>query len=315
MSILLLTNERDLTTDFLVREFNKRNLAFNRLNTDILVDSCVALNPLSNTIEIKNEFTQICDESISVAYFRRPTITQPKGHLGDYREYVLTEWIAFLQSLYVSIGDRWFSHPDDILLAENKPRQLRLAHEIGFNIPETVITNDIDSVKEISEKFHLVAKPLKQALIESEDANKVIFTSIIETLSDEDRNSISVCPVIFQRHIPKKTDIRVTVVGNQVFAVAIHSQETHETKVDWRRGSNPDLRHEVVNLPDEVSEKCIRIVQRQSLRFGAIDMVRDLDGKFWFLECNPNGQWAWIENRTGLPIAAAITDELIRLMS
>ena len=211
------------------------------------------------------------------------------------------------------MGHRWFCHPEDILLAENKPRQLHLAHEIGFNVPETIITNDIDSVKNLEANIRLVAKPLKQALIETEDFGKVIFTSDIDLLSDDDRNSIYVCPVIFQQQIPKETDIRVTVVGEQVFAVAIHSQETEETKIDWRRGSNPQLRHEIICLPNDVAEKCVQIVQLQSLRFGAIDLVQDPDGKFWFLECNPNGQWAWIENRTGLPIAAAITDELLKV--
>ena len=313
MSILLLTNQRDLTTDFLVREFNNRNLAFCRLNTDVLTDSYVVLDPLSNTLEIRNDSVNIHVDTISVAYFRRPAITQPIYELGVYRDYVWTEWNSFLKALCSSIGDRWFNHPDDILLAENKPRQLRLACEIGFNVPETIITNDIDSVKEISGKFSLVAKPLSQARIEGENIEKVIFTSSIDNLSDEDRNSISVCPVIFQQQIPKATDIRVTVVGNQVFAVAIHSQETEETKIDWRRGSNPRLRHEVISLPNDVIEKCVGIVQMQSLRFGAIDLVQDPDGNFWFLECNPNGQWAWIENRTDLPIAAAITEELLRV--
>ena len=315
MSILLVTNQRDLTTDFLVREFNKRNLAFIRLNTDILADSFVALDPLSNTISIRHETLQICFDSISSAYFRRPAISRQKDYLGDYREYVWTEWNTFFKALCVIIGDRWFSNPDYIQLAENKPRQLRLAHEIGFYVPETIITNDINAVEEIKEAFSLVAKPLKQALIGANDFEKVIFTSDIRTISDEDSNSISVCPVIFQRLIPKETDIRVTVVGKQLFAVAIHSQETEDTRIDWRRGTNPNLQHEVIELPDDVAEKCVQIVQSQSLRFGAIDLVQDLDGKFWFLECNPNGQWAWIENRTGLPIAGAITDEILKMVS
>ncbi|MGH3800408.1 MAG: hypothetical protein ACRDTD_09805 [Pseudonocardiaceae bacterium] len=28
------------------------------------------------------------------------------------------------------------------------------------------------------------------------------------------------------------------------------------------------------------------------------------------LECNPNGQWAWIEDETGLPISSALADAL-----
>lgn len=313
MSILLVTNRRDLTTDFLIRELKKRNLIFSRLNTDMTTDSFVVLNPLSNAVEIRDTFSHICIDSVSVAYFRRPALSQPKDIHGAYRNYVWVEWNAFLQVLYASIGDRWFSHPNDILLAEDKPRQLRLARNIGFNIPETIITNDIEAVQELKEKFTLVAKPLKQTLVEAEDFEKVIFTSSIDSLADKDRESISICPVIFQRLIPKATDVRVTVVGGRVFAVAIHSQKWEETKVDWRRGSNPHLHHEVMDLPEDVADKCVRIVQSQSLRFGAIDLVQDPEGRFWFLECNPNGQWAWIENRTGLPIAAAITDEMLKV--
>ena len=45
------------------------------------------------------------------------------------------------------------------------------------------------------------------------------------------------------------------------------------------------------------------------LRFGAFDFLVCPDG--WvFLEVNPNGQWAWIETATGLPIASTIADAL-----
>ena len=252
-------------------------------------------------------------KAVSVAYFRRPLVSFSDASLGAYRHYVTTEWNAFLKALYAIIGDRWFSHPNAIFLAEDKSRQIRLAHEVGFNVPETVITNDLDAVKEIQQDFKLVAKPMRQALIDDGNIASVIFTSSVGTLSEDDFASVSVCPAIFQRCITKDIDIRVTVVGRRVFSVAIHSQSTEETKTDWRRGSNPDLPHEVITLPEDVAEKCVRIVQSQDLRFGAIDLVRDRDGEIWFLECNPNGQWAWIENRTGLPIAEAITTEMLEV--
>ncbi|MDE0612237.1 MAG: hypothetical protein OXH88_06055 [Gammaproteobacteria bacterium] len=313
MSILLVTNRRDLTTDFLIREFKKRNLEFNRLNTDTIANSFVTFDPESNTIQIKDSHSRICTDSISVAYFRRPELPALKETLQDYREYARTEWHSFLKTIYDCIGDRWFNHPYAILRAEDKSRQLVLARHFGFHVPETIITNDIKSVQELGGEFALVAKPLKQALVEGENSEQIIFTSSIEMPTDKDSVSVSICPIIFQRQIPKAIDIRVTVVGKQVFAVAIHSQETEETRIDWRRGSNPELEHEIIQLPKDVAAKCVQIVESQSLRFGAIDLVQDPNGKVWFLECNPNGQWAWIENRTGLPIAATITDEMLKL--
>jgi glutathione synthase/RimK-type ligase-like ATP-grasp enzyme len=46
------------------------------------------------------------------------------------------------------------------------------------------------------------------------------------------------------------------------------------------------------------------------LRFGALDFLLTPDDEWVFLEINPNGQWAFIEQATGLPIAAAIADAL-----
>ena len=99
-------------------------------------------------------------------------------------------------------------------------------------------------------------------------------------------------------------------MGEQVFATAIWSQDNEETETDWRKGSRPDLRHEKIVLELRVQRQCVKLVQRLGLRYGAIDLVCDRSGKLWFLEINPNGQWAWIENLTGYPIAAAIVDEL-----
>jgi hypothetical protein len=48
------------------------------------------------------------------------------------------------------------------------------------------------------------------------------------------------------------------------------------------------------------------------LRFAAVDLIVDPHGQVWFLEANPNGQWAWIEDATGLLITAAITDALLK---
>ena len=313
MLVLLVTNRRDLTTDFLIRELNRREMRTCRLNTDVITEFSFAMDPVGQTAAIKGPSFTLNTDDISVAYLRRPLLSIPSDTFGAYDTYVRTEWNVFLNALYGLIGNRWFSHPNNILQAGDKSRQLKLAHEIGFNIPDTTISNNLTAVQELQCQFSLIAKPMKQALIEEQNSEAAIFTSSIDELSEHDRDSIGVCPVIFQRHIAKTMDIRVTVVGNRVFPVAIDSQSTEETMVDWRRGSNPHLRHEIMTLPEQISEYCVRLVQALNLRFGAIDLVKDLHGEYWFLECNPNGQWAWIENRTGLPIAGAIAEEMMEM--
>lgn len=249
--------------------------------------------------------------SIRAAYFRRPEPPAAILNLdAGSRAYALAEWNALLKALYLLIGDRWFSHPKNILLGEDKPGQLRLATALGFNVPGTLITNDFDEASVFVGLGATIAKPLRQAMVAQDEKEFVVFTSEVLNLSEDDRVALQLAPVIFQRRIPKKYDLRVTVVGDRVFTAAIHSQEETQSMTDWRKGYNAQLRHEVVQLPVAIEQLCVAFVKQQSLRFGAIDLVLDDNDVYWFLECNPNGQWAWIENRTGMAIAEAIVDEL-----
>lgn len=105
------------------------------------------------------------------------------------------------------------------------------------------------------------------------------------------------------------------MVGDQVFAAAVHDPDTgdHPEITDWRRAYVAGgLRFEVFDLPKTLQSKCVEITKALGLNFGAIDLLLDKKGKYWFLEINPNGQWAFIEDDTGLQIGKAIADQLER---
>ncbi|MGY0553313.1 hypothetical protein ACW17M_08895 [Vreelandella sp. 2A-K22] len=309
---LLVTNRRDITIDYVVAELKRRKTPFFRLNTEDLSAARCSMSAFPRSawsLSFKGRIIQGAD--VRAAYFRRPATPASNLTITDEgeREYVGAEWEAFLKSLYARLEGLWLNSPMDIFAAEDKPRQLMLASEIGFNVPLVQITNDIASIREVAKVGPAIGKPLRQALING-DQERVIFTTRLEILRDSDEESIALAPFIAQTEIKKKYDVRVTVVGCQVFATAIKSQEFEETIVDWRQGSRPDLKHECIELPSEVKEQCLELMKCLNLRYGAIDLICDQQGKLWFLEINPNGQWAWIENLTGYPIAAAIVDEL-----
>ncbi|AGI24359.1 hypothetical protein H681_12445 [Pseudomonas sp. ATCC 13867] len=313
--LLLVTNRRDITTDYVVAELQRREIPYFRLNTEQLPDSLCTMAPAPRQAwSIAFGDRQISGDEITAAYFRRPgapllsdAVTEP----GE-RAYVEAEWSSLLKSLYARLEGQWLNAPTDIFLAEDKPRQLLLAHEIGFNVPTAAITNDLRSVRQVADIGPAIGKPLRQAVLNGEQ-ERVIFTTRISDFDDADADAISLAPFIVQCEIAKKYDVRVTMVGERIFATAIWSQEHDETQVDWRQGSRPDLKHERINLPTEVEQQCHCLMAQLNLRYGAIDFICDSDGALWFLEINPNGQWAWIENLTGYPIAGAIVDELQRI--
>ncbi|QHP80885.1 hypothetical protein EO763_13620 [Pectobacterium odoriferum] len=314
--ILLVTNQRDITTDYIILELRRRGVDFFRLNTESLPGSYSSMSNSSKMDwRIKINEREVNGNDIKAAYFRRPGRPNIPEDITDknVRDYIDGEWNGFLKSLYMRLDGFWFNSPTNIILAEDKPRQLLLAKQIGFDIPESYITNSFDEVNEFSKRANVIGKPLRQAVFTEGNAEGVIFTNRINELSEQDSTALSLVPIIVQTEIIKKYDVRVTVVGSKVFPVAILSQAHKETEVDWRKGSRIDLKHDPIELPSSIKLKCIELVESLNLRFGAIDFICDKNDKFWFLEINPNGQWAWIENQTSLPIASAIVDELIRI--
>lgn len=309
---LLVTNQKDITSDFLVRELQRRGLSFYRLNTENLPQFQIRMSSKDEGMFLCSERVSINSELIKSAYFRRPGMIEIHDEVSsDATIYRRTEWTYMLRSFYLELGSKWFSHPNNILLAENKPGQLRLANEIGFNVPEYIISNSSENLDKLFNEGPVVAKPLSHNLLDSSDVERVIFTVNANDYKEIEGRSLAQAPVIFQRRIEKAFDLRVTVVGSIVFAVRIYSQVRDETKTDWRAGGDKLLRHALVELPDVIKNMCVRFTKRMNIRYGAIDLVEDKSGCYWFLECNPNGQWAWIENVTGAPISKAIVDTLI----
>jgi len=315
--ILIATNERDLTSDYVVLELQRRSLPVVRFNTEHLPDAQVYFRPSSGHTDwhITTDGSTIDFSEISAAYLRRPGIPIiPENVIGDAeRRYCNLEWREFLSAAFWSLGNRWLNSPAAIYAAENKPRQLAAACELGFRIPETVITNSHEHVLELISAGQSVVKSLRTSLLEASNNERVIYTTRVTSISSDSAESIKAAPFIVQREIDKQYDLRVTVVGDTIFSTRIESQDYEETQTDWRRGARLDLPHRSHDLPSALCASCIRLTRALNLRFAAIDLILDKQGQYWFLEINPNGQWAWIQNRTGQRIDKAIVDELEKI--
>lgn len=309
--ILLATNRRDVTTDFVVLELERRGIRFFRLNTeDIHTYRAVLPNGDPRQLRLRGKDRELHLSEVSTAYYRRPMPPEFGDHAPATADYLQAEWSAMLRTIWNALDGRWLNCPFAILRAEDKPRQLKIAQQSGLRVPETLVTNDPDYLLPFAKRGEVVAKPLRHALIEDGDKGQVIFTSRIASLTKADMNSIERAPVIFQDEVHKQFDVRAIVVDDQVFATAIESQMHRDTSVDWRKGVRTDLVHRSIALPNDIERACITVTRALGLRYSAIDLVEDTEGQHWFLEANPNGQWAWIEQRTGAPISSAIVEGL-----
>ncbi len=104
--------------------------------------------------------------------------------------------------------------------------------------------------------------------------------------------------------------VRVTVVGNSVYACEIHKVGTHKEDPDWRTGIlTPNLEYKNhVSFPNALANKCISVVKALNLKFGAFDFMLNEKGDYWFLEVNPNGQWGFVELEANIPISEGFAE-------
>lgn len=125
---------------------------------------------------------------------------------------------------------------------------------------------------------------------------------------------------IFQEYVPKKYELRVTIVDSKIFACKIDSQatENEDIKLDWRNYHQEDdsgktLPHSIIKLPEKIENACLEIMKNYNLNYGAIDLIVTPDDEYYFLEINPSGNYGWIEQLTGAPISETISEYLISL--
>lgn len=221
---------------------------------------------------------------------------------GESREVLLN----FLSNLdCFKVDDYW-----TVRRAAQKELQLAAARKLGMTIPSTLISNDPVKVQAFCrEHSAVVAKMLHSFAVYQDNKEQVVFTS--EVTEAQINDSLKLCPMIFQQKVAKQKELRVTVVGDECFCIAISSALYAGADVDWRRkGYELIDRWQPEQLPPTIEAQCIALCRTLNLNYGAIDLIVDPDGRYIFLEVNPSGEFYWAEQFNQL----AITESIARLL-
>lgn len=268
-------------------------------------------------------FLRVEDKKIDLArlqsvWSRRPQSPVPHDEIQNpsVREFIARDCQAFVQDLWDALPCPWVpGHPAAIQRAQLKVSQLRVAAELGMELPPTLVTNSREEFLNFcgENSGNIISKLVGPAFDRTIGASAGLcrYTEVVSKRDVGYAAALQYCPVILQAYVPKRVELRITVVGKKVFAAEIHSQQTNHTKYDWRRYDLSNTPHLPHNLPPEIEERCVRLTERLELCYGAIDMILTPDGRYVFLEINPSGQYLWIEENAGLPITAALCDLLM----
>jgi hypothetical protein len=259
-----------------------------------------------------------CDlAEVTAVWHRRPGVPAQSRKAGDRTARDLAEHASrdFLEGVWETLECLWLpAKPAIDRRAQNKLWQLALARGMGLDIPKTLVTNrPQEFLKFYSDlRGNVISKSLNNfPFLHEGGGYPGIYTRPVYRRDVVRFKSIKQAPVIFQEYVPKRVEVRATIVGREVFAAEIHSQERPSTRHDWRHFHDERVPYRVHSLPESIARLLIALTRRLGLCFGAVDLIVTPSGRYVFLEINPNGQWGFIEELTGLPIADALADLLV----
>lgn len=314
MTVLILTNEQDVTADLAVVELNSAGIPVLRLDPA----------ELPGGVDVSGEFTHgtfhghlsVGGRVVSMAglrsiWVRRPGT--PAARAGAASPWLTEESAQSLYGMLRCTDARWMNHPDAARQARHKPWQLWLARAVGLPVPATLITTFPRVAREFAERYpDLVVKPVSGAH-PGADGLAVPTTRV---RPGEDYRDVAHGPTLLQRRIRKVADIRLTCVGDRLYAARAEGAEAAEdgegadaavVDVRFSSGVGP---WRPVPVPRRVADGVHAYLTRAQLAYGAFDFAEDADGIWWFLECNQSGQFGFIEIETGQRIGRAVAEWL-----
>jgi glutathione synthase/RimK-type ligase-like ATP-grasp enzyme len=241
-------------------------------------------------------------------WWRRPNHPCLSGSMArpSHRQFAANESQEALNGLWHSLDAEWINDPPRDSVAQRKAFQLAVAQDVGFTIPATLMTSDPFEARRFVD-----ARGYRNVIYKSFSSTEDEWreTRLLKPEELELLGHVRHAPVIFQGYVEAVYDLRITIVGERIFAAAIHSQETDYT-VDCRIDIG-NARIEAVSLPAEVEARLLALMRRMGLVYGAVDMRLKPNGEYVFLEINPAGQFYYIEVATGLRMAEAMALALV----
>ncbi len=301
-----------MTCDYVVAVLRQMDVRYLRVNSEDLPEIAVSLDPTAGEVIVKmagSQFRLTADSLVSILY-RRPVFLRDYGGsdrtpLEDFQRY---QWATFLRNLMILDKPCWMNHPAATYTAEHKALQLAIAHRMGFEIPHTVVTNSLELLG-MNQKWpkSVAIKGLDTVLLREGDKEVFGYTNIVP-LAEIRQEQVQMTPVVFQEALTGKTDLRITVVGPDVFSASV-TQDGAPIEGDWRqRKTSATFRP--FDTPHAIARMCRDLVRHLGLNYGAIDLAL-VDGHYFFLEINPTGEWAWLVDRANLPIDRSVANRLV----
>lgn len=325
--ILIFTNKEDGHPTHVIQYLNTWRVPVFRINSECLLtdyhfswwanqhDCDFYIRNIKNGLEVFGH-------QITAIWERRPEIPSELPFVSEIEEinkHNIEEAHGFLSFIryylkdVYSIGSIVEDRP-----SSSKMLQLSIAHQLGMRIPNTCFSNEKEPIAHLAEQHKCLSlKPISNSSVFLNGEEEYVFYSqkaMSKDLLQQPEEAFTQTVSFVQNYVEKAYELRITVINQDVIACKIDSQiqDDDKGKIDWRQGYDYNLKHEIVELPENIRQFCLAFLQRMKLNFGCFDFIVTPEGEYVFLECNPNGQWLWIEMGTGYDISIIMAKNLAK---
>jgi hypothetical protein len=296
--LLIFTNSLDGTTDEIVRRIGS-NRVF-RFNVDLWRDYTFRVD--GDGFRLTDPTGRTCASAdVRSAYVRKPSfdnpLTIPEG--GCPEAWLRAQLSYFVQEIY-----NW-CHQQGLIRLVEKGAQNRFgkfsqmwAAARHFPVPSWHFTRGTPIE---SDEHEYIVKPLTADFIGD---YKLLFTTrAVPSELDP------AYPWLLQKEVIASHDVTVVYVSGQCFGFGL--DRSTFSGVDWRKHINrEELAWKPWNLSAADEKNICAFMENAKLDFGRLDFLACGDG-LQFLEVNPNGQWAWLDEDG----AHGIFDAVIRVLT
>jgi glutathione synthase/RimK-type ligase-like ATP-grasp enzyme len=232
-------------------------------------------------------------------------------------EFAMREHHAALSGLLRCVDRRrWINFPFDEGAADGKIASLRAAARHGLNVPPFIVTSDARAIERFGALHgEVVIKPLSDASIALQEGRFVTmpeFAAYSAPYSaaydgSEDEDDVDETPTLVQARIAKRSDVRAVVVDDRIIATAVPAIDGDPLDVRLVR-CRPGTPHA---LPDALCARLRALHRALGLRFSAVDLIHGIDGQYFVVDINPQGNWLADDDETSRAITREIADALL----
>ncbi|HVI47530.1 MAG TPA: hypothetical protein VM802_21850 [Chitinophaga sp.] len=309
--ILIISEIGDNVTDSVMEYLPEFNVL--RINQDDEIRR-VTYNKSGYEIEFATKGILVLS-AVKKVWYRRGYINRPAiaPFYANWKRSISANWLSVLTHLMESqasktLGSFRLEH------TQNKLLDLDLAKSVGFNVPETLVTTSkADVLAFIKTHGRIISKPLDSAL--SEVHNNIFGMGTVMIDSEVLQPLPELLPIaLFQAYIFKEVELRIFYLEGELFTVAIFSQQSQKTVIDFRHYCElRPSRMVPFLLPVEIAQMVNQFMKLKMLNTGSLDFILTPAGEYVFLEVNPSGQFEWISIACNLNLEKRIADTLAKL--